>query len=442
MKILVVDDETEIQEVIEFSFTSEIKCDIVLAASGNEAIEKLKQYDDIDMVVCDYNMPQGNGGNVYTYMMESNHEALFVFCSSDTIEQHAEFTDLDRIFARISKSDIYQGVQQVIAKYNERQSTERKLEKNHSACISVGLELLKKTKTLPCNIYIELKNGKKLKIFNQGDTFTAEEYNKYAAKGIKYLLIERKNRDAYVESLCGSIHDILIDKDLEAGDKVFDAHSSILTVVKELGLSESLVKLTQRAVNEAISLFDDNPAFNKLEKKIFKNPENYLTAHSIALAYISSAILSKTAWSNLETRKKLVMASFLHDASIRVVDGVDQTRVLKEDDYLNFREHPIEAQTLLKKFKNIPPDLDRIILEHHEKPNGTGFPRQLDGTQVHPLTAIFILAHDIVDLVLQLREDNQPITDEALHEVLSMADYSIGSFKKCYDAFLQVKIFE
>ena len=45
----------------------------------------------------------------------------------------------------------------------------------------------------------------------------------------------------------------------------------------------------------------------------------------------------------------------------------------------------------------IPSDVDIIVLQHHERPNGTGFPKGLRSNQIAPLASVFIVAHDIVD---------------------------------------------
>ena len=44
----------------------------------------------------------------------------------------------------------------------------------------------------------------------------------------------------------------------------------------------------------------------------------------------------------------------------------------------------------------MPPDVDSIIAQHHERPDGSGFPRGLTHLRIGPLATVFIVAHDIV----------------------------------------------
>jgi hypothetical protein len=56
------------------------------------------------------------------------------------------------------------------------------------------------------------------------------------------------------------------------------------------------------------------------------------------------------------------------------------------------------------KFSNLPPDIDRIVLEQHEMPNGAGFPRKLLSNQIGQLSCLFILTGIWARYVLKKRE--------------------------------------
>ena len=59
-KILVVDDETDLEILIKQKFRRQIRehlYDFVFAVNGNDALDKLQQFTDIDVVHCDINMP-------------------------------------------------------------------------------------------------------------------------------------------------------------------------------------------------------------------------------------------------------------------------------------------------------------------------------------------------------------------------------------------------
>lgn len=47
------------------------------------------------------------------------------------------------------------------------------------------------------------------------------------------------------------------------------------------------------------------------------------------------------------------------------------------------------------------PDLDRILIEHHEKPDGTGYPKGLKGSQISPLGLLFNLSHQLSNIIIK-----------------------------------------
>lgn len=441
MKVLIVDDDKDIRDIIEFTFGCEVESDFVHAESGNKAIEIVDSNNDLDLIICDYNMPDGNGGDVYKYLLKKESSLPFVFCSSDYAQDHEEFIEKKNLLGEITKPYIYDGVQKVIENFNKLDKGDKQLVKNESPYLNVGLDLLLRSKVLPCDLYVKLNNGKILKMLNRDDEFTSEEYDKYSAKGIEHLLIKKECSQDYIQSVCDDVMKILEDDSTSSESKVFDTHSIIMTAVSQLGLSESVIRAASRSVDYAIGFFQENKDFKKLERHIFQSSGNYLTKHSVAVAYIVAAILKNSKWDSPDTRNKLVLAGFLHDASIRVPE-FDESMLNDDNDLLTLKDHPSEVLKLINKIKNIPPDLDRILLEHHERPDGSGYPRKLNGTQVHPLSSIFILAHDVVDTIFKMQLENKPLTDENLQKEIKEESYHSGHFKKSLDAFRLTKLFE
>jgi HD-GYP domain-containing protein (c-di-GMP phosphodiesterase class II) len=89
--------------------------------------------------------------------------------------------------------------------------------------------------------------------------------------------------------------------------------------------------------------------------------------------------------------------------------------------------HPVHAADYVRKMTEIPSDVDQIIFQHHEKADGSGFPRNLSGKFITPLSAVFIAAHEIVEF-MRTREN------ESLEVFLkeNEALYHQGTFRKIW----------
>ena len=58
--------------------------------------------------------------------------------------------------------------------------------------------------------------------------------------------------------------------------------------------------------------------------------------------------------------------------------------------------HPLRSEEILKDMGNVPEEAIAIAGQHHEKVNGSGYPRGLTGDQMHPFGSMAAVA-DIYD---------------------------------------------
>ncbi len=74
-KILVADDEADLEMLIKQKFRQQIRehqYEFVFAINGNDALEKIQQNPDIDMVLSDINMPEMDGLTLLSRLGESS----------------------------------------------------------------------------------------------------------------------------------------------------------------------------------------------------------------------------------------------------------------------------------------------------------------------------------------------------------------------------------
>jgi class 3 adenylate cyclase/FixJ family two-component response regulator len=74
-KILVVDDETDLQVLIKQKFRKKIRnndYEFVFAINGNDALNQLQLHEDVDLVLSDINMPEMDGLTLLTKLSEKH----------------------------------------------------------------------------------------------------------------------------------------------------------------------------------------------------------------------------------------------------------------------------------------------------------------------------------------------------------------------------------
>ena len=175
------------------------------------------------------------------------------------------------------------------------------------------------------------------------------------------------------------------------------------------------------------------------QKKPTNRNKTYLQ-HSAPLAMISCVLCYQLGWTSDSTHLKLAMAALMHDMSvddfyysnINSWNQLARSSKEKSPTLERYKSHPSQAAQLSQTIKNLPPDVDQIILQHHEAPNSSGFPRSLSSSFIGPMSALFIIAEDLLEFIGEEKED---ILKKLFDFVVSREKiYIEGSFKRVFQA--------
>lgn len=152
--------------------------------------------------------------------------------------------------------------------------------------------------------------------------------------------------------------------------------------------------------------------------------------------YICSMILNHFEWKTSLILDKLMLASTVCDLSLSADDFADLEAYeigaapLSE----KLRHHPFAVIELLKVEANdVSLETITIIKQHHERPDGKGFPIGIDHGRINQLSALFIVAHRFVDVVCS--HDNEGKSYSEVAEKIK-AEYQGGFFTKAGNALV------
>ncbi|MGZ3687952.1 MAG: HD-GYP domain-containing protein, partial [Bdellovibrionota bacterium] len=173
---------------------------------------------------------------------------------------------------------------------------------------------------------------------------------------------------------------------------------------------------------------------SEILKDLKRQGGKYIPTHSTLLSYLACGIASQMKWGSETTFHKLNLAAFLHDiqlknqelAEMNTLAEAEEAKKFTPEELKAYKTHPIEAAAAAKEFTEVPPDVDTIIVQHHERPDGTGFPRGLTHTYIAPLAAVFIVAHELTQYALKHPND----FDTQKFIELNGGRYKSSQFKK------------
>lgn len=116
--------------------------------------------------------------------------------------------------------------------------------------------------------------------------------------------------------------------------------------------------------------------------------------------------------------RKLLNSAYLHDIgkiNINQETLITEKR-LSDSQWAAIRRHPKDGATIIRKIKNFE-EIAEIVLQHHEKYDGSGYPNGSSGENIHYLARILTLA-DSFDAMTSKRPYQKVKTfEEALSEI-------------------------
>ncbi|MFN2458362.1 MAG: adenylate/guanylate cyclase domain-containing protein [Chitinophagaceae bacterium] len=149
-KILVADDEADLEMLIKQRFRRQIrehKYEFVFALNGNEALDKLKQHPDVDIVLSDINMPELDGLTLLTKLNEANPLVKTVMVSAysdmDNIRIAMNRGAFDFICKPVNFEDLELTIEKTIQNVRQTKETLQAIKENNILRMYVDERVLK-----------------------------------------------------------------------------------------------------------------------------------------------------------------------------------------------------------------------------------------------------------------------------------------------------------
>ena len=128
-----------------------------------------------------------------------------------------------------------------------------------------------------------------------------------------------------------------------------------------------------------------------------KSMDNYTYQHSVNVAVLSLVLGISLNLSKNELLD-LCMGALLHDiGKVFVPDGIiTKEGSLSPDEYKLIKEHPKNGYNYLSNQYCIKSSSKVVVLQHHERVDGLGYPAGLEGSKINKLAKIVAIA-DVYD---------------------------------------------
>lgn len=219
---------------------------------------------------------------------------------------------------------------------------------------------------------------------------------------------------------------MLNDATLPPEKKAGFIYEASLEVMDTLLKSPTVENITQfkEGVSEMVDLIlVDNETSSQLLK--ITSHDYYTFTHSVNVGVLS-VLLSKAIYgtSSPHDMAELGAAFFLHDlGKIHVPDRlISKPGALTDRERLIMQEHPASGFKILSDTNQLSPECKIIVMQHHERADGSGYPQGLIGDNIHVYGRICSIV-DVFDALTSKRPYKEPLT---AFEALSLMKSKMG----------------
>ena len=401
-RVLIADDFEDMRELLEFVFAGEMGFRTVVVDSGSAAIETLKRDSSFDLIFTDLNMPNGSGLDLFKAYQQMNLKCPFMVLSGDRPEQHPSLRgpNVEWISKPFDISDIIKRVSNLKSDF----------ELPTDSYVPVSLNLLKHIEQIEIPLFIRINNEKYVRLTHGTTYFNDEEFEKYQSRGLRYLYIESGMADEFIAAYRKKVLSLDAWKEVTPGDhELVSLNTELLkNLTAQLGWDESVVELAKDSIQKALHLAKNHPSLNAVFQQFHKIERYGFADHCTLTLLVSCGLLKNMGYNDEMSMAKMTFASVLHDMSITDQIYDQKPKLIKKilgveknskETQLVF-EHTVRASEMCAKWDFCPPEVDQIILYHHERPDGRGFPFGRTAADLSFMCSVFILAEDISDFFI------------------------------------------
>jgi putative nucleotidyltransferase with HDIG domain len=167
-----------------------------------------------------------------------------------------------------------------------------------------------------------------------------------------------------------------------------------------------------------------------------KTADDYTYMHSVAVCAMMIALARQLGLDEEQTRLA-GMAGLLHDLgkAAMPMEVLNKPGKLTDAEFTIIKSHPVEGHKMLLAASNVHPVVLDVCLHHHEKTDGSGYPKRLKGDEISQFAKMGAVC-DVYDAITS----NRPYKAgwDPAESLRKMAEWAEGHFDhKVFQAFVK-----
>jgi HD-GYP domain-containing protein (c-di-GMP phosphodiesterase class II) len=245
------------------------------------------------------------------------------------------------------------------------------------------------------DLYIKIRSDYRL-FAARGALLPDEQFQQFNKEKIKLYFMVQDSADPE-ESLDAHLMDILTSPEVSPQAKADIAYSTSMKSIQEVfqGTNSRTLSALKKAAKKIVQLImTDSRVIDNF--MTITSSDHYTFMHSVKVGIYGTAMTINLFQDKIRDHNinELSMAFFLHDIGMSKVPStiLNKEEPLTDSEWETIRKHPLWGQDRLRKASYESKETTEIILYHHERCDGNGYPFKKSGSEIPVYAKICAIA--------------------------------------------------
>lgn len=271
---------------------------------------------------------------------------------------------------------------------------------------AVSLESLRLDTVTGFDLYLKTPRGQKFVLYRGADlAFSRKHKEKLQQSNVTHVYIATADRSHYLRYMEENLGSVIEDHSLPPNERSMITYDCATQLAREIMENPGSIENIKRSQNVARSIVDhllkgvDQPA-QMLDLLSF---DYHTYTHSANVCILGIALGQRVGLSASELTT-LAGGLFLHDVGKSEIDPaiLKKQGPLTTEEWTIIKAHPAKGAGILKQTQHVDPSALAVVMQHHEKITGQGYPLGLKGPEIHLYAKIAALV-DVFDALTTKR---------------------------------------
>jgi len=252
--------------------------------------------------------------------------------------------------------------------------------------IPIIIDSLNKNYKLGFNLYYRNNETKKYVLYKNNLSQLTEKQIQTIKNNFKVLFIELKEKKSYAEYVEKNLDLFMDKKNVKESVKAFVLYEVSEEILKDtftkpdnpenIKRSEKILKITSNKIFKEKSFFKNLVSIMTFGKDVYK--------HSVNVSNLTINFLKKLNIDDMNLINDIILGAFLHDiGKIKIPDEILYKKdKLTDEEFEIMKQHVTLGYKMLENKFNDRSIIYEIVLHHHEKLNGTGYPKKISNEEI------------------------------------------------------------